>query len=445
MWIKLAIFDSLLLLILLVLLFRTRGVIRGQIYAARNKRAYLAEPFSWFQRFLGLDQLNEISNSLVRQNQSLSVAENNYLRHIESTLGRMREAVLIINEQNQLISANAAAVALLSLSSGRDKQRIESILKSSTLIEYLNSIRHGRTRERQEFVLEKDGQNQWFEVSGTLVPSFQEGEGELTLFVLHDITRLKRLEGMRKEFVANVSHELRTPTTIIKGFTDTLLSDHAKLSDEKREKFLLKIHKNVERFHLLLEDLLTLSRLETTEVSINQTPMSLPRTINEILDIYRERLGERADMLETEFEEGIDIVPVDAVKFPQIIRNLVDNAIRYAKGATYIRVFIRDEGNGTVRIGVIDDGCGIPSQDVPHIFERFYRVDKGRSRESGGTGLGLSIVKHIVQMHGGEVFVKSDIGQGTCIHFTLPRNSDALRQMKPQLAPNSARQADSKA
>jgi signal transduction histidine kinase len=246
---------------------------------------------------------------------------------------------------------------------------------------------------------------------------------QLCLFVLHDITKLKALENMRTDFVANVSHELRTPVTVIRGFTDTLLDEGEDLDPTQRRSFLLKIQRNVVRLISLLEDLLTLSRLEGRALKLELEQLQLNDLVKETVESIDERLPEGCS-LALELDPELPQTAIDPLRIGQVLENLLNNAIRHAKGMKTLRVRTYIE-QSRVTCAVEDDGCGIPLADLPHIFERFYRVDKGRSRESGGTGLGLSIVKHIVMQHGGNIFVSSRVGEGSRFGFTLP-----LRQVK---------------
>ncbi len=242
-----------------------------------------------------------------------------------------------------------------------------------------------------------------------------------TLLVLHDITRLKSLEVVRRDFVANVSHELRTPLTIIKGFAETLVEDHATLPVETRARFLDKIVNNAQRLHVLVEDLLELSRLESQSEQIQPSVQSLQQLLEEMLEPYRLRLNPEGQVLKLDFDERVGEFAFDRFRIQQVFDNLIENGFRYAPDFTLLAVSVRyDDANDLIQCTVADDGPGIPAKDVPHIFERFYRVDKGRSRDSGGTGLGLSIIKHIVQQHGGSVSVESEAGQGAAFHFSLP-------------------------
>lgn len=241
----------------------------------------------------------------------------------------------------------------------------------------------------------------------------------LILLVFHDQTRLKQLESTRKEFVANVSHELRTPLSLIKGYVETLL-DGAKDDPALAQRFLQTIAKHTDRLTYLIEDLLTISRLESGPTPLNLQPTGLRDLVERTVDDLAQRAAERQVSLTNQIPAGL-VVRVDADRVQQVLFNLVDNAIKYGRPGGHVTLGARALDSAWVEVSVHDDGPGIPAEARHRIFERFYRVDKNRSRDQGGTGLGLAIVKHIVQNHGGEVRLESESGRGATFHFTLPR------------------------
>jgi signal transduction histidine kinase len=299
--------------------------------------------------------------------------------------------------------------------------RLEAALRSPSLLEFLDAYRGDRSVKLEQVSIERDGELLWFEASCAEVRGVTAEQATSTLLVLHDITRLKGLEEVRRDFVANVSHELRTPLTIIKGFAETLVEDHATLPLDTRARFLDKIVNNAQRLHLLVEDLLVLSRLESKPEQIEPAVQSLQLLLEEALETHSTRLAPEGQTMELDFDARVGEFGFDRFRIQQVFDNLIENVFRYAPDFSSLTLRVRyDEMSELVQCTVSDDGPGIPKKDVPHIFERFYRVDKGRSRDSGGTGLGLSIIKHIVQQHGGCVSVESVVGQGTAIHFSLP-------------------------
>lgn len=259
------------------------------------------------------------------------------------------------------------------------------------------------------------------------------GQPSGQLFVFHDVTRLKELESIRTEFVGNVSHELRTPLSLIKGFAQTLL-DGAKDNPEQTERFLQKIDKHSDRLLFLIEDLLAISRLESGQVALNIQPADLHELAQRVLDDLTARAAAREAVLENKIPKGREVW-ADSDRLQQVLFNLVENAIKYGKSPGLVTVGVRDAGAETLEVFVEDDGPGIPPDSLGRVFERFYRVDRARSRESGGTGLGLAIVKHIVQAHGGEVWVKSELQKGSVFSFTLSKRppAGAPTGVKPEL------------
>ena len=256
----------------------------------------------------------------------------------------------------------------------------------------------------------------YFEVSAATVLD-REGRAQGAIFVFHDLTRIRQLETTRREFVANVSHELRTPLSLIKGYVETLL-DGAISDPELSARFLQTIERHSNRLTNLIEDLLTISRLESGQITLQLRVIPLRAFASALLGELQTRAAERGTTIHNEIPEQLH-GRADPDRLEQVLVNLVENAIKYGRAGG--NVFVRGRTiNGHVELCVADDGPGIPSESRERIFERFYRVDKARSREGGGTGLGLAIVKHIVQSHGGKVWVESEPGQGTQFFFTLP-------------------------
>lgn len=255
-----------------------------------------------------------------------------------------------------------------------------------------------------------------FEVSAATVLD-REGRPQGSIFVFHDLTRIRTLENTRREFVANVSHELRTPLSLIKGYVETLL-DGAMSDPELSAKFLQTIERHSNRLTNLIEDLLTISRLESGQITLQLKTVPLRAFASALMNEMQARAKDRGVALVNEIPEQLH-GRADPDRLEQVFVNLLDNAIKY--GRANGRVVVRGRTvNGQVELCVADDGPGIPLEARERVFERFYRVDRARSRESGGTGLGLAIVKHIIQSHGGKVWLESESGRGAQFYFTLP-------------------------
>jgi two-component system phosphate regulon sensor histidine kinase PhoR len=248
---------------------------------------------------------------------------------------------------------------------------------------------------------------------------FPSGSGRRlgTVAVLHDITELVCLEQVRRDFVANASHELRTPLTAIRGFTETLLSSRD-LPDADRRSYLEIVDRHARRLGNLVGDLLELSRIEGREQQLELVGVDLPAVADELIRDSRTRFTEK-DLDVSLESRGQATVWADPQAVEQILLNLLDNAAKYTEPGGRIEIRIESDEH-SVRTSVRDTGIGIPKRDLERIFERFYRVDKARSRALGGTGLGLSIVKHLIQSLGGEIAVESELGKGSIFSFTLP-------------------------
>jgi len=328
----------------------------------------------------------------------------------------MLEGLLLLDRNRRIYLANRAFKNLFG---------IKTELRGKTIMEAL------RVRELAEIVERVEGEGQmfdyelklpdlserWLQVNAAAI-SNSAGEREGTILVFHDLTRLKRLERTREEFVANVSHELRTPLSLIKGYVETLL-DGARNNPEVAERFLKIIERNAHRLDLLIQDLLTISALEAGRVKLSLQAVELRPLVEKVLGDLKPPADIKNVTLVNQMPELT--AAADASRLEQVLANLVDNAIKYGRTQGTVTVGGGKTDDGKVEVFVQDDGPGIPQESLDRVFERFYRVDKARSREQGGTGLGLSIVKHIVQTHGGKVWVKSEVGKGATFFFTLPK------------------------
>lgn len=367
-------------------------------------------------------RLVESANTLVRAHLHTSEQRDRQLRQFEATLRSLQEGVIIVDENNQLRLANQSLLRLLPHLNPEGHPRIETAVHSTAFLEFLQAVRAGTAKPAVEIELLDGAENHCFEVTGVGIQPWTGEPGSWVLCVLHDVTRQRRLENVRKEFVANVSHELRTPLSVIKGYVETLVDGGPEMPAGDRDKFLRTIQRHADRLHSILEDLLSLSRLESKNPGLLRESVDLPALLRQFTADYAARLATSQHELSLVLPEALPAVFADRVKLTQVFENLVDNALKYTPARSQITVSIQWK-NREMHVRVADNGPGIPPADLPHIFERFYRVDKGRSREKGGTGLGLSIVKHIVQLHGGRIWAESTAGQGTAIAFTLPASS----------------------
>jgi PAS domain S-box-containing protein len=395
-----------------------RRVIDELLEACRAGKPVLPGAGNWF-RSRRLEELAQAFNRLIIDKAAISDSGQKQFDQIRTTLENLREAVVMVDGDKVIRLANPAFNQLAAITTDPLGKRMDLFLAGPEFLEFLASTEAAVEGKRAELKVQLGGKSRWLEVSMAPLPKETYPDSRYRLFVFHDITRQKGLEKMRTEFIANVSHELRTPVTVIKGFAETLREDDAILSAAEKQRFLDKIHRHSERLHGLLQDLLLLSRLESTEMVLQKEPLSLSTFLSESSETWEAITEESGRPLIQEYAEGDDRILADPLRLTQVVSNLLQNSVHHATGFTRIRIKTRLEADG-VHLIVEDDGQGIPEKDLPNIFQRFYRVDKGRSRESGGTGLGLAIVKHIVVQHKGEIRAESRKGQGTMIEICFP-------------------------
>jgi two-component system phosphate regulon sensor histidine kinase PhoR len=334
----------------------------------------------------------------------------------EALFNSMIEGVVVIDADGRVQIVNRAAEKLLGLSGSVTGRSVIEAFRRHEIADLVMRLKSEAQVLGIELVL-NGGEPRHLQLNGVSLRD-AAGQHDGCLLVCHDLSRLKQLENTRQDFVANVSHELRTPLSLIKGYVETLL-DGAKDNPEVQTKFLRIIEKHADRLAFLIEDLLLLSKLDSGQVVLNLQTTELRPVIDQVLDDLHSRADEKKVSLQNEFPPVIT-ARADGDRLQQVLFNLVDNAIKYGRPEGMVTVGGRTLDERLVEVWVHDDGTGIPAEARERVFERFYRVDKARSRDQGGTGLGLSIVKHIVQAHGGEVRVDSEVGQGTTFFFTLP-------------------------
>jgi two-component system phosphate regulon sensor histidine kinase PhoR len=327
----------------------------------------------------------------------------------------MLEGLLLLDRNRKIYLANRAFKNLFGLKIELRGKTILEALRFHELDDLVNQVEAKGQVLNYELKL-PDLSERWLQVNAAAIFD-SAGEREGTILVFHDLTRLKQLERTREEFVANVSHELRTPLSLIKGYVETLL-DGARNNPEVAERFLKIIERNTQRLDLLIQDLLTISALESERIKLELQPVNLRALVEKVFTDLNAKAENKNVELFNELPELI--ANGDGNRLDQVFANLVDNAIKYGRANGKVVLGGEKMDDGKLEVFVRDDGPGIPPEALDRVFERFYRVDKARSRDQGGTGLGLSIVKHIVQAHGGEVWVQSEPGQGATFFFTLP-------------------------
>jgi two-component system phosphate regulon sensor histidine kinase PhoR len=337
----------------------------------------------------------------------------------QAVLSSMVEGVLAVDMDERIISMNEAGAKLLAVSPETIHGRsIQEVVRNTELQEFVSRALASPQPVEGDITIREGSIDRFLQAHGTILHDARD-RGMGAVIVLNDVTRLRKLETVRKDFVANVSHELKTPITSIKGFVETLLEGAMK-DPEDAERFLQIIARQTDRLNAIIEDILILSRIEdqTEKDKIDFTECKIFDVLQSAVQVCE--LQARAKHTTVDIDCGKDLtVRMNAPLMEQAIVNLVDNAIKYSGEGK--NVFVQASRiDDEIQILVSDKGCGIESQYLGRIFERFYRVDKARSRKLGGTGLGLAIVKHIVLVHGGSIDVRSISGQGTTFTIHLP-------------------------
>ena len=335
----------------------------------------------------------------------------------EATLSGMREGLLVVNKDMRVVASNPAAHKLFSASTAKLKSsRLTELTRNPAIYSaFLDAL---KGREVSGVKVETHGPDrQVFDLRVVPIGNVNGNGAEGALGVFFDITRTERLELVRQEFLSNVSHELRTPLTSILAFVETL-ENGATEDPESCQRFLSIIRKNASRMHDLIDDILELTAIEGGNIQLRAAPVELHSLVDEVCASLATQAEARQITLANNVAPGA-MVYADSRRLEQMLTNLVDNGIKFSRqnGA----VTISHEPGTRDRILVTDDGDGIPAQHLERLFERFYRVDRARSRELGGTGLGLAIVKHLALLHGGEVTVQSELGKGSTFTIHLPK------------------------
>ncbi len=345
----------------------------------------------------------------------------------EATMSGMREGLIVVDKDMRVVASNPAAHKLFNLSRGKlNAQRLTELTRNPAIYgAFLDAL---KGTERSGVKIQTHGPDRLvFDLRAVPLTSAsgqdtkKTAQGALGVFV--DVTRLERLEQVRQEFLSNVSHELRTPLTAILAFVETLeagaIDDH-----EAARRFLPIIRKNATRMHDLIDDILELSAIEAGNVQVRPRRVELNPVVDDVLS----SLASKADAAEVTVTNDVAVdvrVYADERRLEQMLTNLVDNAIKFNRKGGHVSIKYQQpvenaDGKGRDKIIVEDTGEGIPAQHLERLFERFYRVDRARSREKGGTGLGLAIVKHLALVHNGEIKVSSEVGKGSTFTIELP-------------------------
>jgi two-component system phosphate regulon sensor histidine kinase PhoR len=345
---------------------------------------------------------------------------------IEAILRNMSDGLILADIKGTILLSNAAIVNLFGIGQTIEGKTVMETLRKAELMELIDAVAQGK--EHASCEIEVTHPKELY-LMVTATPFYSHNYEEKTskvVLMFHDITRLKKLEEVRKDFVANVSHEIKTPITAIKGFTETLL-EGAVEDRENASKFLEMIKKNSERLNSLVNDLLTLSRIELGDIKINKTIIAIDEVVETVFAILKDKAQRKGLYLKKQIDPECREILADRDRLIQILLNLADNGIKFTeKGGVTVKIQnskfkIQNEAEKDyIEILIEDTGIGIPKKHIARLGERFYRVDRARSRELGGTGLGLAIVKHLVKAHGWEMEIESTEGSGTIVRLLCP-------------------------
>jgi two-component system phosphate regulon sensor histidine kinase PhoR len=362
-----------------------------------------------------IGELGKLLRGMVEKDEKNCDSHISQTMQIDAVLSGMAEGVIVTDKDGQILLMNPSARKMFYIERDPEGKKIYEIIFNSAVMQSADKVLKGQERQVSCEIVFDRGEKSMQLMVGVLAC---EGHVQGAVFVFHDISELKRLEEVRKEFVANVSHELRTPMASIKGYAETLLDGALDDKDHARD-FVQTIHDDAKRLNDLINDLLDLARLDSGHAAVNLRPVELKIVVLRVTNILAKAIKDAQLQLVLDVADDLPKVSADEAALMRILLNLLDNAVIYNRphGTITVKAVVE---NNRVRVDVIDTGVGIASDDLPRIFERFYRVDKSRSKDSGGTGLGLSIVKHLVQAHGSRITVTSSPGKGSTFSFTLP-------------------------
>ena len=375
--------------------------------------------------------LNQTSARLDRTIRTLTEERN----LSSAILGSMVEGVAVVNSAERLVFANPGFAGILGLDVPPESGRaLVEVVRQTELIEAVRQVLGGEPRVEAEIVTGTLRQHYF----AATVAAVHTEQANGAVAVLHDVTDLRKLERVRRDFVANVSHEFKTPLTAIQGFAETLLG--GALDDaQNRCRFMEIILEHSRRLARLTDDLLRLSQMDADRLELEIRRVEVGPFIDGCVETSERRAAERGLRLAVRSVDGVPDIAADRRRLAEVLQNLIDNAVQYTlEGGSIVVTAVAVDDD--VVFTVSDTGIGIPKVDQPRIFERFYRVDVARSREAGGTGLGLSIAKHLVEVHGGRIWVDSEIGQGSQFHFSVPIFDTERAVVRPP-SPSVARSA----
>jgi two-component system phosphate regulon sensor histidine kinase PhoR len=330
---------------------------------------------------------------------------------------RMIEGVIVLDSKGVIRLSNQAAASLFGFANPAIGRNLIEVVRNHEITAIIPKLEIVSEVLGQDIRIEGTNPSRFLQINALALRN-REGVYDGAILVFHDLTRVRELEVIRQEFVGNVSHELRTPLSLVKSAVETLI-DGAKEEPKTLSRFLEIIERNANRLSLLIDDLLLLSTLDSGRMQLQLQAVGLYLAIKEISEDLASSANRKGVKIINRVDETV-YARADPNRLRQVLSNLIDNAIKYGKTEGTIQITARVREDALIEVGVADDGPGIPQDAQSRIFERFFRVDKARSRDQGGTGLGLAIVKNVVQAHGGDLRVESELGKGSTFLFTLP-------------------------
>ncbi len=388
--------------------------VAGQLAAGQRPKSYYID---------GPPQVEQVARSLETLGAEMEKVQRKQREedfNLNALLANMVEGVMVVDQKHVVRLVNDELINLFELrQSPLGRTVLEALREARVEMLVRDTIARGEPRQ-QEVMLESTAlglPQRHFDISAVPIRTKTDDVGGAVV-VFHDITRIKQLEVVRQDFVANVSHELRTPLAIFRGYLETL-ADNPTLPPEESARILDTMKRHSDRLNALVEDLLILTRLESRQMDVEFSAIRVDAFFRQLVRDWQNRSNSGAVEIKTDVPEDLPAWEVDVMRLEQVMFNLLENCVSYSNPPRRV-LLSASVYERQMEVRVADNGIGIPPADLPHVFERFYRVDKGRSRTSGGTGLGLSIVKHIVQSHGGTVHAESVEGTGTTVVLRLP-------------------------
>jgi two-component system phosphate regulon sensor histidine kinase PhoR len=414
-WWILSISLLMVFIVFIYLGYRITGRYTKPIEAATNVAIELAK--GNYRARIESNKLNETSmlstsiNVLAQNLQEMSKAQEIQQDRLSALIENMGAGLLLMDSRGFINLINKGYIDIFHVNSSNYLEKLYyEVIEHEEICNIIADVFRTEQKIRKHLLLPLGIERRYFDVYGIPIIGINN-VWKGVLLVFHDITEIKKLEVMRKDFVANVSHELKTPVTSIKGFSETLL-DGAMNNQDTLEAFLSIINKESERMQSLIQDLLDFSKIEQQEFKLNIQDFDLYELINEVITMLNKKAKSKDIRLELEFQREELYIQGDHDRLKQVFINLISNAILYTPPKGFVKVSLFNHEK-SVKIHVKDSGVGIKQEEIPRIFERFYRVDRARSRDSGGTGLGLAIVKHLVEAHRGNITVRSNLGEGS--------------------------------